>query len=215
MIAPSILSADFSNLGEEIKKVEKGGAEILHLDIMDGHFVPQITIGPPVVASVKKITNLTLDVHLMVTNPDNNIDSFAKAGADMISFHFETAHTPFRTIARIKEKGIKAGIALNPLTPISSILDALPYIDFVLLMSVSPGYGGQVFIPSVLDKIKKMRTIIDKNNYNTLIEVDGGVKEDNLRDLKEAGVDIFVAGSYIFKSQNPEETVKKMKEILR
>ncbi len=214
MIAPSILSADFSKLGEEIKKVEEGGADMLHLDIMDGHFVPQITMGPPVVKSIRKITKLTLDVHLMVTNPDDNIDSFVKAGADMISFHFETAHTPFRTISKIKESGLKAGIALNPLTPISSVLDALPYIDFVLLMSVSPGYGGQSFIPSVLDKIKKMRTIIDRNGYKTLIEVDGGVKGDNLESLKKAGVDIFVAGSYIFKSENPKETVKKMKEIL-
>ncbi len=215
MIAPSILSADFSKLGEEIKMVEKAGAELLHLDIMDGHFVPQITIGPPVVASINRITELPLDVHLMVTNPDNNIDAFAEAGADMISFHLETAYTPFRTISKIKEKGIKVGVALNPLTPIVSVLDALRYIDYVLLMSVSPGYGGQSFIPSVVDKIRKMRTIIDKNEYNTLIEVDGGVNSENLRQLKEAGVDIFVAGSYIFKSKDPAETVKKMKEILR
>ncbi len=215
MIAPSILSADFSKLGEEIKTVEKAGAELLHLDIMDGHFVPQITIGPPVVASINRITELPLDVHLMVTNPDNNIDAFAEAGADMISFHLETAYTPFRTISKIKEKGIKVGVALNPLTPIVSVLDALQYIDYVLLMSVSPGYGGQSFIPSVVDKIRKMRTIIDKNEYNTLIEVDGGVNSENLRQLKEAGVDIFVAGSYIFKSKDPAETVKKMKEILR
>ncbi len=215
MIAPSILSADFSKLGEEIKMVEKAGAELLHLDIMDGHFVPQITIGPPVVASINRITELPLDVHLMVTNPDNNIDAFAEAGADMISFHLETAYTPFRTISKIKEKGIKVGVALNPLTPIVSVLDALQYIDYVLLMSVSPGYGGQSFIPSVVDKIRKMRTIIDKNEYNTLIEVDGGVNSENLRQLKEAGVDIFVAGSYIFKSKDPAETVKKMKEILR
>ncbi len=215
MIAPSILSADFSKLGEEIKTVEKGGADLLHIDVMDGIFVPQLTIGTPVVKSIRKISELPFDVHLMVKHPDLLIKQFAEAGADMISFHMEATPTPFRTIANIKRTGKKAGIALNPLTPVSIIEDAVHYVDYVLIMSVSPGFGGQKFIPSTIEKIVRLDKIRKERKLNFLIEIDGGINDTKIISLKKAGVDIFVAGSYIFKDANPSEKLKKIKELLK
>jgi ribulose-phosphate 3-epimerase len=215
MIAPSILSADFSRLGEEIKMVEKAGADLLHIDVMDGIFVPQLTIGTPVVKSIRKISKLLFDVHLMVKHPDILIEQFAEAGADMISFHMEATPTPFRTITNIKKLGKKAGIAINPLTPVSIIEDAINYVDYVLVMSVSPGFGGQKFIPSTFDKIIRIDNLRKERKLNFLIEIDGGINDTKIISLKKAGVDIFVAGSYIFKADNPVQKLKKIKELLK
>ncbi len=215
MIAPSILSADFSRLGEEIKMVEKAGADLLHIDVMDGIFVPQLSIGTPVIKSIRKISKLPFDVHLMVKHPDLLIDQFVEAGADMLSFHLEATPTPFRTISNIKKAGKKAGIAVNPLTPINTLEEVIHNIDYILIMSVSPGYGGQKFIPSVFDKIVKLNEIREKRDLNFLIEVDGGIDDTKIVSLKKAGVDIFVAGSYIFKAKNPVEKLRKIKELLQ
>jgi len=215
MIAPSILSSDFTKLGKQIKEVENAGADIIHLDIMDGHFVPQITFGTPIIKSIRNITKIPLDAHLMVTNPDSTIEQLIDTGVNMISFHIETTYTPYRTISEIKKANIKAGIALNPITPISLIEEALPSIDYVLIMSVSPGYGGQSFIKSIPQKIERLKKIIKKHNLNVLIEVDGGIKSQQIKVLKKAGTDIFVVGSYIFKDPNPGDKVKKLKEFLK
>ncbi len=198
-VAPSILSADFSRLGDEIRAVEAAGADIIHVDVMDGHFVPNITIGPMIVQAAREVTKLPLDVHLMITNPELYIADFAKAGADYITVHVEIAYHLNRLVQSIKEyKGIKAAVSLNPATPLSSLDYILEDLDMVLIMSVNPGFGGQAFIPSALDKIRTLRKLIDERGLKTKIEVDGGVKPDNAAAIIKAGADILVAGSAIF-----------------
>jgi ribulose-phosphate 3-epimerase len=198
-IAPSILSADFSRLGDEIRAVEAAGADIIHVDVMDGHFVPNITIGPMIVQAARKVTKLPLDVHLMITNPELYIVNFAVAGADYITVHVETTFHLNRLVQSIKEhKGIKAAVSLNPATSLSSLDYILDDLDMVLIMSVNPGFGGQAFIPSALGKIRTLRKLIDKRGLKTKIEVDGGVKPDNAAKIIKAGADILVAGSSIF-----------------
>jgi ribulose-phosphate 3-epimerase len=198
-VAPSILSADFSRLGDEIRAVEAAGADIIHVDVMDGHFVPNITIGPMIVQAAREVTKLPLDVHLMITNPELYIADFAKAGADYITVHVEIAFHLNRLVQSIKEyKGIRAAVSLNPATPLSSLDYILEDLDMVLIMSVNPGFGGQAFIPSALDKIRTLRKLIDERGLKTKIEVDGGVKPDNATEIIKAGADILVAGSAIF-----------------
>jgi ribulose-phosphate 3-epimerase len=198
-IAPSLLSADFSRLGEEIRAVEAAGADVIHVDVMDGHFVPNITIGPLIVEACRRVTKLPLDVHLMITNPELYVADFAKAGADYITVHVETAFHLNRLVQSIKEhKGVKAGVALNPATPLSSLDYVLSDLDMVLIMSVNPGFGGQAFIPSAVDKITKLRKRIDELGLTTEIEVDGGVKPSNAAEIVRAGADMLVAGSAVF-----------------
>jgi ribulose-phosphate 3-epimerase len=215
MIAPSILSADFSRLGEEIKAVEEAGADVIHVDVMDGHFVPNITIGPPVVASVRQITDLPLDVHLMISDADRYIDSFAKAGADWITIHVEACPHLHRTIGRIKELGKKAGAVLNPATPLVSLDEILGDIDLVMLMSVNPGFGGQSFIPSSLKKTEKLREMINERGLEVGIEIDGGVSPATIGDIAAAGANIFVAGSAVFGQQDYAKVIQEMKGICR
>ncbi len=199
-IAPSILSSDFAHLADEIAAVEQAGADMVHVDVMDGHFVPNLTIGPPIVEAIRKITKLPLDVHLMMTNPDDFIKEFAEAGADYLTVHVEACPHLHRTVQSIKEKGLKAGVTLNPATPLASIETILPDADLLLVMSVNPGFGGQRFIPGVLDKIRKARAMIRQIGRPILLEVDGGVKADNAGAIVEAGADILVAGSAIFEA---------------
>jgi len=213
-LAPSILSADFAKLGEEIAAVERGGADLSHIDVMDGHFVPNITIGPLIVVAARASTNLPLDVHLMIEHPDEFIEAFVKAGADMISVQIEATVHLERTIARIKELGAKAGVVLNPATPLSLAEEILPAVDFVLLMSVNPGFAAQKFIPSVLDKITRLRAILDDRNPGCPIQVDGGIGLQNIQNVARAGASIFVAGSAVFKTPNPEATTRLFKEKL-
>ena len=213
MMAPSILSADFSRLGEEIRAVEKGGADVIHVDVMDGHFVPNITIGPPVVASVRKITDLPLDVHLMIADADSYIDDFAKAGADWITVHVEACPHLHRTIGRIRELGKKAGAVLNPATPLGSLDEILADLDLVMLMSVNPGFGGQSFIRSSINKIRTLRKMIDERGLVTGIEVDGGVSPATIADVAGAGANIFVAGSAVFGQDDYTGVIREMKNI--
>jgi len=213
-LAPSILSADFAKLGEEIAAVERGGADLIHIDVMDGHFVPNITVGPLVVEAARASSELPLDVHLMIEHPDRFIDSFAKAGADMISVQVEaTAHLE-RTITQIKNLGLKAGVVLNPATPLSLAEEVIPAADFILLMSVNPGFAAQKFIPSVLNKITRLRAILDDRNPECPIEVDGGIGLQNVQDVASAGASILVAGSAVFKTLDPEATTRAFKEKL-
>jgi ribulose-phosphate 3-epimerase len=208
-IAPSILSADFSRLGEEIKAVEAAGADIIHVDVMDGHFVPNITIGPLIVEAARRSTKLPLDVHLMITNPELFIDDFAKAGADYITVHVEAADHLHRLVQSIKDhKKVKAGVVLNPATPLSSLDHILPDLDMVLIMSVNPGFGGQSFIPSALDKIRQLRKRIQELGLAIEIEVDGGVKPANAAQVISAGADILVAGSAIFGTKDYAAAVR-------
>jgi len=213
-IAPSILSSDFAHLADEIAAVEQAGADLLHVDVMDGHFVPNLTIGPPIVESIRKVTSLPLDCHLMVTNPDDFIDEFAQAGANYITVHVETCPHLHRTIQFIKEKGLKAGVTLNPATSLVTIEAILPDVDLVLIMSVNPGFGGQRFIPGALDKIRRARALIDGTGLPILLEVDGGVKVDNAGAIAAAGADILVAGSAIFEAPGCDykNTIARMRE---
>jgi ribulose-phosphate 3-epimerase len=213
-IAPSILSADFSKLGEEILAVEAAGADLIHIDVMDGHFVPNITIGPGPVASLRKITRLPFDVHLMIENPDQYIDSFVAAGSDVITVHVEAARHLHRTIYQIKEKGIKAGVSLNPATPLVQVEPILNDIDVLLIMTVNPGFGGQKFINSALPKIRKAREMVNSIAPDVVIEVDGGVTLDNIKSIADAGADIIVAGASVFGSGNYRQTITEMKKIL-
>ena len=213
-IAPSILSADFSRLGEEIKAVEKAGADLIHVDVMDGHYVPNITIGPGVVSSLRKTTGLPFDVHLMIEDPDRYIDAFADAGSNILTVHAEAVIHLHRTVQAIKGKGLKAGVSLNPSTPLSCIEEILPDIDLLLIMTVNPGFGGQKFIAGMLPKIRKAREIAKTRGLGLSIEVDGGVTAENIGTLAEAGADIFVAGAAIFGSPPYAETIGKMKGIL-
>jgi ribulose-phosphate 3-epimerase len=213
-IAPSILSADFSRLGEEIKAVEKAGADLIHVDIMDGHYVPNLTIGPGVVSSLRKTTALPFDVHLMIEDPDRYIDAFADAGSNILTVHAEAVVHLHRTVHYIKGKGIRAGVSLNPSTPLSCIEEILPDIDLLLIMTVNPGFGGQKFIAGMLPKIRKARELAQSRGLGLAIEVDGGVTPDNIGTLAEAGADIFVAGAAIFGSPSYSDTIGKMKGIL-
>ena len=212
-IAPSILSADFSRLGEEIKAVEAAGADYIHVDVMDGHFVPNITIGSPVVNAIRKVTKLPLDVHLMISEPDRYIADFAKAGSDIITVHAEACIHLHRTIGYIKELGIRAGVSLNPSTPLSVIEQILEDVDMVLLMTVNPGFGGQKFIKTMLPKIAEMRRIINDRGLKVELEVDGGVTLDNIYDISRAGADSFVAGSAVFGSSDYKKTLEEMKRL--
>lgn len=213
-IAPSILSADFLRLGEEIKAAEEAGADMLHLDVMDGHFVPNITIGPFVVEAIRRITKLPLDVHLMIEEPDRFIKDFVKAGADLITVHIEASVHLHRTIHWIKESGIKAGVSLNPATPVWSLDNILHDLDLVLAMSVNPGFGGQDFIPHVLEKIKTLKSIIREKGLQTLIEVDGGIKYENAREIAQSGADILVMGSGFFNAKDYRDLIKALRRIL-
>ena len=211
-IAPSILSADFSKLGEEIKDVERGGADWIHIDVMDGHFVPNITIGPLIVEAVRPITKLTLDVHLMIENPDQYIEAFAKAGADYITVHAEACTHLHRTIQLIKSYGVKAGVVLNPATPPSVLDYVLEDLDLVLLMTVNPGFGGQAFIPSVLDKIEKVRNMIDEKGLSVDIEIDGGVNPETARLCVERGATVLVAGSAIYNKEDRKQAIADIRD---
>jgi len=202
VLAPSILSADFSRLADQIHAVESAGARMLHLDVMDGHFVPNITIGPPVIRSIRRATALTLDAHLMIENADAFIDEFVAAGADMISVHVEACPHLHRTVTSIQAKGRQAGVVLNPATPLETLEEILPIADYVLLMSVNPGWGGQPFIPRVMGKIRALKDRIAAAGLATQIEVDGGVTAENIADLASAGADIIVAGSSVFGGED-------------
>ncbi len=211
MLAPSILSADFARLGEEINAVIEAGADVIHVDVMDGHFVPNITIGPPVVAAVRKICDLPLDVHLMIADADKYINHFVDAGADWITVHVEACTHLHRTIGQIKKAGKKAGAVLNPATSLSTLDYILEDLDLVMLMSVNPGFGGQSFIPSTLDKARKLKQRIDRLGLPIGIEIDGGVAPDTIADISEAGVNIFVAGSAVFKGDY-QESINELKK---
>ena len=215
MIAPSILSADFARLGEEITAVAKGGADVIHIDVMDGHFVPNITIGPLVVKAVRRITDLPLDVHLMIENADAYLEDFAKAGADWITVHVETGYHLHRTIHRIKELGKKAGAVLNPATPLTSLEEILPDLDLVMLMTVNPGFGGQSFIESSLAKIRQLKKMIDDRGLQVGIEVDGGVSPKTIGPIAAAGANIFVAGSAVFGQDDYAKVIAELKGACR
>ena len=211
LIAPSILSADFARLADEVARVEQAGADLLHVDVMDGHFVPNITVGPPIVEALRKVTKLPLDVHLMVTNPDAFIQEFADAGADYLTVHVETCPHLHRTVQSIKERGVKAGVTLNPATPISSTEEILPEADLLLIMSVNPGFGGQQFIAGSVEKIARARELLNRTGSHALLEVDGGVKVDNAAQIVSAGADILVAGSAIFRSDDYAATIEALR----
>lgn len=213
IIAPSLLSANFARLEEEVRVMERGGADWLHVDVMDGHFVPNITIGPLVVSALRKITTLKLDCHLMITDPDKYVADFAKAGADIITVHVEACPHLHRTIQLIKSLGVKAGVTLNPATSLHTIRDILPDVDMVLLMSVNPGFGGQEFIPSLFRRATTLRQWIDTQGLDCIIEVDGGVKLSNIAEVYSSGVDAVVSGSGIFGDKDPAAMIGKMKEV--
>ncbi len=210
-IAPSILSADFSRLGEEVKAVETAGADWIHVDVMDGHFVPNITIGPIVVEAVRKVTGLPLDVHLMIENADRYLEDFVRAGSDYLTVHTEACPHLQRTLSRIRDLGCKAGVCLNPATPLSSLDHVLEDLDLILIMSVNPGFGGQSFIPQVLDKIRDLRERMDGLGREIPLEVDGGIKVDNIGDVARAGADTFVAGSAIYGAADYARTIARMR----
>ena len=211
-IAPSILSADFTRLAEEIASVKSGGAKMLHVDVMDGHFVPNITIGLPVVKSIRKATDLIIDTHLMIDEPGRYAVEFVKAGADMVSIHVEADDHLHRTLTAIKEAGAKAGVAINPATPLDTLAEALPHADFVLLMSVNPGFGGQSFIPTTLDKLRRLKEMIVHRGLQVQIEIDGGIDETNIGEIVNAGAELIVAGSAVFGRGEPAAAVKQLIE---
>jgi ribulose-phosphate 3-epimerase len=216
-IAPSVLSADFSRLGDEIRAVEAAGADLIHLDVMDGHFVPNITIGPILVEAARKSTDLPLDAHLMIESPEKFAGDFVKAGADSVTIHvevFNEAKAVIRALENIRALGAQAAISLNPPTPLESILPYLDLVGMVLIMTVNPGFGGQAFIPECLNKVSQLRRVIEERNLTVSIEVDGGIKADNIGDVSKAGADIFVAGSAIFKSPDYKATIQKMRQML-
>lgn len=211
-IAPSLLSADFTRLADEIEAVRSGGAKVLHVDVMDGHFVPNITIGLPVVRSIRKITDMVIDTHLMITEPGRYAAQFVKAGANMVSVHVEADYHLHRTLASIRDEGGMAGIAINPATPLSTLDEALPYADFVLLMSVNPGFGGQSFIGTMLDKLRRLRREIDDRGLSVQIEIDGGIDASNISEIVESGANIIVAGSAVFGEGEPSGAVRNLIE---
>jgi ribulose-phosphate 3-epimerase len=209
-IAPSILAADFASLGEAVRAVERAGVSILHVDVMDGHFVPQISIGVPVVASLRKATRLRLDVHLMIENPERHIESFAAAGADMISVHQEATPHLDRALAMIRERGCRAGAVVNPATPVTLLSEVLGKVDYVLIMSVNPGYGGQAFIPEATEKIRRLREMRYGAGLDFLIEVDGGIGPENVSEVVRAGAQILVAGTSVFRTPDAAAAVRSM-----
>lgn len=211
LIAPSILSADFSRLGEEVRAVEAAGADWVHLDVMDGHFVPNLTIGPGIVRAVDRVTDLPLDVHLMIDNPGDFVEEFAQAGADYLVVHQEGQPHLHRLVGRIRELGAKAGVALNPATPLHAIEPILPDIDLLLIMSVNPGFGGQAFLPSAVARLRAARALIDRVNPGVLLEIDGGIKADNAALVREAGVDAIVSGSGIYGNRDYRAAIAALK----
>lgn len=213
-ICPSILSADFSKLAEELKEVEIAGADIIHCDIMDGHFVHNITFGPEIVSKVNNITDLPLDIHLMIDNSENYIESFIKSGADFISVHYENNLHLNRLISLIKSFNVKAGVVINPATPVNNLENIIEYSDFILLMSVNPGFGGQKFILNTFRKIDELKNLTKKYNPDCLIEIDGGVGLDNIKEISDKGVDMFVCGASVFKSKNKKTTIGEMKKLI-
>ncbi len=214
LIAPSILAADFTNLTQQIRMVEIGGADWIHCDIMDGHFVPNITFGPSIVKAAHKVTKLPIDVHLMIENPDKYLEDFINAGASYVSVHVEEVDHLNRTVNRIKELGAKAGVVINPATPVSSIVDVAEYIDLLLIMTVNPGFGGQKFIPNSIRRIKEAVTLRSEMNANFLIEIDGGVNVETAKTALEAGAEVFVAGSSIFKADNISAATVEIKKVI-
>lgn len=211
-IAPSILSADFTCLGEQIKTVERAGASLLHVDVMDGRFVPNITVGFPVVKAISRATRLPIDAHLMIVEPGRYAEQFVKAGAQMVSIHIEADPHAHRTLTTIRDAGARAGIAINPATPLSALDEAVKFADYVLLMSVNPGFGGQEFIPASLDKIRRLRKMIDERGLQTRIEVDGGIDSDNIAEVTSAGAEIIVSGSAIFATPDPAIALRELRE---
>jgi len=212
-LAPSILSADFARLGEQIDEVVRAGVDYIHVDVMDGHFVPNITIGVPVVASIRRATNLPLDVHLMIEHPERYVSQFAQAGADIITVHVEASAHLHATIRLIKELGAKAGVSLNPPTPLGAVEEFLPHVDLVLVMSVNPGFGGQPFIPETLPRIAETRKLLNGRELHAELEVDGGVNADNVPDVVEAGANVLVAGNSIFRAQEGiAQAIRKLRE---
>jgi ribulose-phosphate 3-epimerase len=212
-LAPSILAADFAALGEQIAAVERGGADFIHVDVMDGHFVPNITVGPPVVRSLKRIARVPLDVHLMISEPDRYIEAFAEAGAGMISVHVEATPHLHRTVSHIHGFGLKAGVVLNPATPVSSLEEIAPDADYVLVMSVNPGFGGQTFIPRSESKVRAVRALLDRTGSRAAIEIDGGIDPETVARVVAAGVEILVAGSAIFHTPDPETAARELKAL--
>jgi ribulose-phosphate 3-epimerase len=211
-IAPSILSADFTRLSEEIASARAGGAKVLHVDVMDGHFVPNITIGLPVVRSIRKSTDMIIDTHLMIEEPGRYAVEFVKAGADMVSVHVEADAHLNRTLTAVRDEGARAGVAINPATPIESLSEALNYADFILVMSVNPGFGGQKFIPATLDKLRRLKAVIENRGLRVQIEIDGGVDETNIGEIVEAGADLIVAGSAVFGGGDVAASIKNLVE---
>ncbi|HDL21194.1 MAG TPA: ribulose-phosphate 3-epimerase [Nitrospirae bacterium] len=214
LIAPSILSSDFTNMQREIADIERSGADWLHIDIMDGHFVPNITIGPDIVKQIRPLTGMPLDVHLMISDPDRYLDDFSEAGADIITVHAEATTHLHRSIQKIRSLGKKAGVSLNPATPLSELGYVLQDVDVALIMSVNPGFGGQSFIPQIMEKISTLKKIIRENDLTTAIEVDGGVKLENAKEIADAGADILVMGSGFFSHEDYTETVRRFKETV-
>ncbi|MBS1913186.1 MAG: ribulose-phosphate 3-epimerase [Bacteroidetes bacterium] len=213
-LAPSLLSANFTRLADDVRRMEEGGADFLHVDVMDGHFVPNITIGPPVVQALKSVTELPLDCHLMISDPDRYVEAFAEAGAAWITVHVEAAIHLHRTVQLIRSLGVHPGVALNPATSLSAIEEILPDVDMVLLMSVEPGFGGQSFIPSLFRRARTVRRMLDDaGNGTCLIEADGGIKLENVREVYEAGVDVIVSGSGVFGTPDPVNTLRRMREL--
>jgi len=214
-IAPSILSADFSRLGEEVKAAEDAGADFIHIDVMDGHFVPNITVGPLVVSAVRRVASIPLDVHLMIEDPDRYVDDFVQSGADSLTVHSEACIHLHRTVQNIRERGVKAGVSINPATPLCAIEPILPFVDMVLVMSVNPGFGGQEFIPEVIQKIKGLRERIAECGYSISIEVDGGINPDNSREVVLAGADILVMGNAFYGSDDYQAVIKAVRERIK
>ncbi len=210
-IAPSILSADFADLGNEIRRAADAGADLIHIDVMDGHFVPNLTFGPPVVAAVRKVTKLPFDVHLMITNPQDMIASFIKAGADLVTVHAETAPHLHRLLQTIRDQGVKAGVSLNPSTPLAAVEEILDAVDMVLLMTVNPGFGGQSFIPAMIDKVRRLQRMVEARQLKVDIEVDGGVTTANARQIAAAGANILVAGSAVYGAADMAAAIQAMK----